>query len=229
MRRMVRGIVGLMLCSGCVTMSTPVRGLPGGMPDRVAHHQLEVGGVIGTIFGVDENGGHVLAPTIGGPQIAYGVLDNLVLEAGANLELVNLHWATHWVGARLVHRQPLGAWVFSADLELGAGAGGTDLRRAPAFVAGGYLGGGAGFRWKWLGFFARGRVDLSKAVGAALVLWPSLIGGVEARVGDCFVTSLGAGAIASYLPGSAPNFVGVAQLSVSLLFDLAPSQPAVAK
>ena len=115
MRRMVRGIVGLMLCSRCVTMSTPVRGLPGGMPDRVAHHQLEVGGVIGTIFGVDENGGHVLAPTIGGPQIAYGLLDNLVLEAGANLELVNLHWATHWVGARLVHRQPLGAWVFSAD------------------------------------------------------------------------------------------------------------------
>ena len=61
------------------------------------------------------------------------------------------------------------------------------------------------------------------------MIFTATLRGVEARVGDCFVTSLGAGAIASYLPGSAPNFVGVAQLSVSLLFDLGPGQPGAVK
>jgi len=210
----------LLLC-GCVSFSPPVRGLPGGMPDRVARHQLEVGGALGSVLTVSDTV-HVSAPTIGGPHVAYGLLDHLVLEAGVNLALVSLHWATHWVGARVVHRRHIGGWVFSADGELGVGAGGANLTTSRDFVAGGYSGGGVGFRWRWLGFFTRGRIDLSQAIGLPLLLWPTMVAGVEARAAGVFVFSFGGGVGAAWSGVGPPSTFGLMELSVSLLFDLQP-------
>ena len=210
--------VGALL--GCnPTYAPPIRGLHAGMPDRVAKGQLEVGGAAG---------GWSL-PTTGGPHVAYGYDDHVVLEAGANLNFVEGHWATGWAGVRLVRSRPLGHELhLVGDLELGAGAGlGGRLRGetrpwTSLGAYGLYEGLGFGLRWRWLGAFLRGRLDATASSDAPSTLWPSVTLGLEAKAGPHFVFAL-AGSRGGYW-NQADGVVGIwlYEAQASFLFDLVP-------
>lgn len=233
---MGHSLVSLVLLGavGC-TYAPPIRGLHGGMPDRVARGQFELGGAAGG-FSV---GSGLSAPTTGGPHVAYGLRDTMVLEGGANLNLVEGAWATTWAGVRLVRSKALGQEVhLVGDLELGAGVGlggavlGTPQPRTGApkpapwtsrYVAGFYEGLGVGLRWRWLGAFLRGRLDASASTAAPSTLWPSLVLGFEARAGAHVILALAGGTFTYWHEGLVllgPWFFYQAQ--VTFLFDLIP-------
>lgn len=210
---------------GCA-YTPPIRGLHAGMPDRVGRGQLEVGGTAGGF----STGNTVTAPTTGGPHVAYGLNDTVVLEAGANLNFVDALWATTWAGVRLVRAVRLvGEVRLVGDLELGAGLGlGGRLKHesAPPRWAerpnwGLYEGLGVGLRWRWLGAFLRGRLDASAGNDAPSTLWPSAVLGVEARAGPV-VFALASGAGGWWNPEM--SFVGFwfYQAQVALVFDVLP-------
>ena len=159
----------------------PIRGLHSGMPGRLAAGQLELGGTAG---------GYIL-PTAGGPHLAFGFTDSLLVEAGANLNLVEgvtSNWATGWAGVRLTREKPLGHGLrLVGDLELGAGAGVGGRINADAAewtklgAVGIYEGFGVGVQWRALGLYARGRLDAAASSRAPTTLWPTAMLGLEVR------------------------------------------------
>lgn len=193
--------------TGCA-YAPPIRGLHAGMPDRIGRGQFEVGGTAGGFA----TGTGIIAPTTGGPHVAYGWSDTVVLEGGANLNFFEGLWATGWAGVRLVRSKELGHELRGVgDLELGAGAGlggrvyegpppNPDARPATPvpwtsrWAGGFYEGLGIGLRWRWLGTFLRVRLDASGSTGAPATLWPSVVLGLEARAGQHLVFGLGGGA-----------------------------------
>ena len=228
---MRRSTLWLVLCSasGCV-YSPPIRGLHAGMPDRVGRAQLEVGGTVGGwSAGI---GFYVTPPTTGGPHVAYGLSDTLVLEAGANLNFVEGLWATTWAGVRMVRSKDLGDEVhLVGDLEVGGGiglggrTGFSQHEREPwtSHAAYGlYEGAGVGLRWRWLGGFLRGRLDASANSAAPATLWPTVMLGLEAKPGNHVVFAMGTGWGGFWQP--AKGFVGLwfYQAQVAFLFDLVP-------
>lgn len=229
---MGRALVGAVLLCTCTlgcSYSPPIRGLHPGMPGRLAHGELELGGEVGG-GGISD----VTPPTTGGPHVAYGLSDRLVIEGGANLNFVELNWATLYGGVRLARSKPLGNEAHLAgDLELGAGLGlgghlypdgRTDWTRRPAY--GLYVGLGGGVRWRWLGGYVRGRLDASASTSAPSTLWPSVMAGVEARAGAHLVFGVGAGLGSRW--NQADGLLGFwfYQGSVALVFDLRPRRPA---
>src|SRR6476469_7647769 len=115
---MARFLVAVMSLSavGC-GFSPPIRGLHPGMPGRLVKGQLEVGGEIG-------GGGFAqpTPPTTGGPHVAYGLSDSLVIEGGANLNFSELDWATLYGGVRLSRSKSMPEELqLVGDLEVGAG------------------------------------------------------------------------------------------------------------
>ncbi len=210
-------LVGL---PGCFPVySPPIRGLLGGMPDRVARGQLELGGSIG---------GVLAAPTTGGPHLAYGLSDSLVLEGGANLNFVEGLFATAFAGMRLLRGWALGSeFRLVGDLELGAGGGvggrAVSLRMtewASQYAGGFYQGVGAGLRWRFLGLFLRGRLDVSAATLAPSTLWPSVFLGLEARLGPEVVVAVGGGSTGFWNEKSGWTHLWLYQAQVVLVFDL---------
>lgn len=215
----------LLAATGC-TYAPPIRGLHAGMPDRIGRGQLEVGGAAGGF----STGTSLSAPTTGGPHVAYGLSDSLVVEGGANLNFVEGLWATTWLGVRLVRSKELGQEIRAVgDLEFGGGFGlGGRVFRGEAtppqgltshFAGGFYQGLGVGLRWRWLGAFLRARLDASGGSATPGTLWPSLGLGVEARAGQHVVFGLGGGAFTFWNEGS--RFVGpwfFYQATVALVF-----------
>lgn len=197
----------LLAATGCI-YAPPIRGLHAGMPDRIGRGQLELGGTAG---GFSTGNGWLSAPTTGGPHVAYGWSDTVVLEAGANLNFIEGLWATTWAGVRLLRSKDLSSGVrVVGDLELGAGFGlgghvyeggpppaPAAARPAPwtsRWAGGFYEGLGIGLRWRWLGTFLRVRLDTNGSTAAPSTLWPSVGLGLEARAGRHLVFGLGGGA-----------------------------------
>lgn len=211
-------LVAPVLCAGCVaTYTPPVRGLLPGMPDRLRAGEFELAGTVGG----------VVTPTTGGPHLAYAVSDTLTLEAGGNANFIEGLWATLWAGARLIRSTHLSPdWVLSGDFEFGfgGGVGGRSASLTPSWfnrpVVGVYDGVGVGLRWKWLGGFARGRVDGSAGLDPS-TLWASALLGAEARLGDHVVFSLGGGGITWWNVRSGWVTFWLYQAQLSVHFDLA--------
>ena len=211
---------------GCIpTYAPPIRGLHAGMPDRLGRGEVELGGTAGGTIAPPSY------PTTGGPHLGYGLSRTLVLEVGGNLNFVVGSWATIWLGVRLPRERRLGRELkLVSDLELGAGAGlggatasTTSPWRHTAF--GFYQGLGVGLRWRWLGGFARVRLDASQGDVTPATLWPSALLGAEARAGH-FVFALGAGAGGRW--NTVDGFVGFwfYQAQVTMVFDLVPGASA---
>ena len=207
--------------SGCFpAYSPPIRGVGGGMPDRVGRDQLEVGGGAA---------GWATPPTTGGPHMAYGVSDTLVIEAGGNLNFVEGLWATVWGGGRVLRKWPLNDdFTASATFEFGAGAGigGRDgsMRRWTDLAVGGvYDGVGVGLRYRFLGAFLRGRVDGTVNTRAPMTLWASVFGGLEATIARRVVVSAGGGTM---LISNQPTLFATwfYQAAVSILLGELPEQ-----
>lgn len=221
----------LLAATGC-TYSPPIRGLHAGMPDRLGRGQVEIGGAAGGF----STGSGTSAPTTGGPHVAYGWSDTVVLEGGANLNFVEGLWATTWAGVRLLRAKELSNEVrLVGDLELGAGfgLGGRVYEGGPGpppaaaepvpwtsrWTGGFYEGLGIGLRWRWLGAFLRVRLDTSGSTGAPSTLWPSVGLGLEARAGQHLVFGLGSGAFTFWnesTPSAGPFFFY--QATVALVF-----------
>lgn len=196
----------LLAATGC-TYSLPIRGLHAGMPDRLGRGQVEIGGAAGGF----STGSGTSAPTTGGPHVAYGWSDTVVIEGGANLNFIEGLWATTWAGVRLLRAKDLSNEVrLVGDLELGAGFGlggrvyegvpppqggsATPVPWTSRWAGGFYEGLGVGLRWRWLGAFLRVRLDTSGSTGAPSTLWPSVGLGLEARASRHLVFGLGGGA-----------------------------------
>jgi hypothetical protein len=225
-----RFLVAVMLLSavGC-GFSPPIRGLHPGMPGRLVKGQLEVGGEIG-------GGGlsQPTPPTTGGPHVAYGLSDSLVIEGGANLNFFELDWATLYGGVRLSRSKPMPEELqLVGELEVGAGLGlgghlsqrsNTDWAARQAY--GLYVGLGAGVRWRWLGGYVRGRLDASANTSAPSSLWPTVMAGVEARAGDHVVFGAGAGLGALWSEKQDVLGFWFYQAQVALLFDLSAPRAA---
>lgn len=184
----------VLVLGGCIpSYSPPIRGIGGGMPDRVAQDQLEVGG---------NAAGWATAPTTGGPRMAYGVSDTLIAEAGGNLNFVEGLWATVWGGARVLRKWLLNDdFTFSSGFEFGFGAGiggrdGTMRRWTDMATAGVYDGVTIGLRYRFLGAFLRGRVDGSVNTHTPMTLWATVAGGLEGVIADRVIVTLGGGTIA---------------------------------
>jgi hypothetical protein len=215
----------LLAATGC-TYSPPIRGLHAGMPDRLGRGQVELGGTAGGFS----------APTTGGPHVAYGWSDTVVIEGGANLNFIEGLWATTWAGVRLLRAKDLSHELrLVGDLELGAGfgLGGRDYEGVPPpqggsatpvpwtsrWAGGFYEGLGVGLRWRWLGACLRVRLDTSGSTGAPSTLWPSVGLGLEARAGRHVVFGLGGGAFSFWNENS--GFAGpwfFYQATVALVF-----------
>lgn len=203
------------------------------MPGRLVKGQLEVGGALG-------GGGlaQPTPPTTGGPHVAYGLSDSLVIEGGANLNFFELDWATLYGGVRLSRSKRLPEELrLVGDLEVGAGLGlGGHLSQSSndnwvgRQAYGLYVGFGGGVRWRWLGGYVRGRLDASANTSTPSSLWPTVMAGVEARAGDHVVFGAGAGLGALWSENQAPLGFWFYQAQVALLFDLGQGgQPTSAK
>lgn len=215
----VAGWLMLLGAMGCnPTYAPPIRGLHAGMPGRVDRGQLEVGGTVGGWY----------LPTTGGPHVAYGVTDRLVVEGGANLNLVDGLWATTWAGIRLLRARSLGREVhLVGDLELGTGVGlggraSDTLPWTSRYAWGLYQGLAVGLRSRWFGAFLRGRLDESESNATAATIWPSVMLGLEARAGRHLVFGLGGGRMAYWNEKDGLIAFWFYQAQVSLLFDLVP-------
>lgn len=180
----------LLACSP--TFAPLVRATHSGSPGRLEAGELELSGAAG---------GYAL-PTVGGPQIAYGLLDWLSIEAGGNLSLAENQatWMMGYLGPRLTYAPNRKALVhFVSDLELGFGMGvggvlhgnpapaclgscaqgGDGLSWSDRLAYGSYQGIGLGGRFHWFSLFVRARVEASSARGVPLTLWPSAMLGIE--------------------------------------------------
>lgn len=221
---MARALVAVLLLGalGC-SYSPPIRGLHAGMPGRLGRGQLEVGCEVG---GGGLSG--ATPPTTGGPHVAYGLTDSLVIEGGANLNFFELRWATAYGGVRWSRSKPLPDELhLVGELELGAGLGlGGQVRddqRTPwtsRQAWGVYEGLGLGLRWRWLGGYLRGRLDASASTGAPASLWPTAMIGVEARAGRHVVFGGGAGLGAYWNQNMGVVGFWFYQANVAFLFDL---------
>lgn len=226
---MGRALLGVVLLGtvGC-TYSPPIRGLHPGMPGRLARGQLEVGGVAGGVGIVGGSSG--TAPTTGGPHLAYGLSDGLVVEGGANLNFFEGGWATAYAGVRLSRSRPLpDELTLVGELELGAGLGLGGHRYPPPSTRwtqwqawGLYEGLAVGLRWRWLGGYLRGRLDASASNDWVASLWPSAMVGLEARAGAHVVFGAGAGLVGEWTQGHGLVGIWFYQAQVAFLFDLAP-------
>ena len=179
---MSRALLPLLFLAACnPSYAPPIRGLHSGMPGRLAAGQLEVGGTAGGYF----------LPTTGGPHVAFGLSDRLLIEGGANLNLIEYatsNWATGWAGVRLTHGKPLSHGLrLVGDLELGTGAGlggrnygdTVDWTRLVAY--GIYEGFGVGLQWRGIGVYARARLDAAAGDRAPTTLWQTAMVGLEVR------------------------------------------------
>lgn len=201
-----------------------------GMPGRLTHGQLEVGGTLG---GVGFTNGKLTAPTTGGPHVAYGLSDTLVIEGGANLNFFEGGWATAYGGVRVSRSKALpNALHLVGELESGAGVGiggrTRDAREAlwtSGQSYGLYEGFAVGLRGSWLGGYVRGRIDASASTRAPATLWPSLMVGLEARAGEHVAFGVGSGVAGFWnaLQGLAGFWFYQAQ--VVWLFDLLRPSP----
>lgn len=183
----------VVVLSGCFPVySPPIRGFGGGMPDRVAKDQLELGG---------NAAGWRTAPTTGGPRMAYGLSDTLILEAGGNLNFFEGLWATVWGGARVLRKWRLtDDFTFSSGFEFGAGAGiggraSTTRRWTDLGTAGVYDGVSIGLRYRFLGAFLRGRVDGTVNTHAPMTLWATIAGGLEGVIAQRVIVTLAGGSV----------------------------------
>lgn len=199
------------------------------MPGRLVRGQLEVGGEVG---GGGLNG--ATPPTTGGPHVAYGLSDTLVIEGGANLNFFELEWATLYGGVRLSRSKPLPDELhLVGDLEVGTGLGlGGHVYGQPRSdwtirqAYGLYVGFGVGLRWRWLGGYLRGRLDASASTSAPSTLWPSAVIGLEARAGQHVVFGVGAGLGAVWNQNHGVLGFWLYQAQVAFLFDLTPARSA---
>lgn len=226
---MGRGLAVVVLWGalGC-SYSPPIRGLHPGMPGRLVRGQLEIGGDLG---GAGFRSGGVTAPTTGGPHVAYGLSDTLVVEGGANLNFFEGAWATAYAGVRLSRSKPLpNGLQLVGELEAGAGlgiGGRTRDASAPSWASpsyGLYEGFGLGLRGKWLGAYLRGRLDASASTTAPATLWPTLMVGLEARAGSHVAFGLGTGLGGYWNERDALVGLWFYEAQVALLFDLLPSK-----
>lgn len=225
MGRALAGVVlwGLLGCG----YSPPIRGLHPGMPGRLTRGQLEVGGEIGG----GGLGSGATAPTTGGPHLAYGLRDDLVIEGGANLNFFEGAWATAYGGVRLSRSKPLPQELeLVGDLELGAGlglggrlSGWRDAQWTRRQAYGFYQGFGVGLRWRWLGGYLRGRLDESANTQAPSTLWPTAMLGLEARAGRHVVFGAGAGLGGFWNRNHGLVGLWFYEAQVAFLFDVAPA------
>ena len=228
---MGRGLAVVVLWGalGC-SYSPPIRGLHPGMPGRLVRGQLEVGGAVGG--GGFGSGGGVLAPTTGGPHVAYGLSDTLVVEGGANLNFFEGAWATAYGGVRLSRSKPVGNGLrLIGELELGAGLGlggrstfRTGERWENYQAYGLYEGFGVGLRWSWLGAYLRGRLDASVSNTTPSTLWPTLMVGLEARAGEHVAFGVGTGMGGFWNQNHGLVGIWFYEAQVALLFDLLPAK-----
>jgi hypothetical protein len=218
-----------MLTACNATFSPLVRGAHYGSPGRLDEGQLEISGTAGG----------VIAPGIGGPQLAYGVSDWLSLEAGGNFSLAanQQNWAMGYFGPRLTYALDRQSPVhFVSDLELGVGLGvGGALHDNESkdsfcqscdastwnqrFSYGSYQGIGVGGRFHWFSLFVRARVEESVASGIPLTLWPSAMLGLEFDFSRRAALGLGGGFMA-YVNDIDKQYGWFYQASLTVFLDV---------
>lgn len=163
----------------------PIRSVHLGSPRSTQPRAVEVSGAAGIPWG---NGAATLSIPVAEGVWLDGSLDMRYLDPE--------QWTMGNVGVRFVlFQEPDKVTGFFADVELGAGAGvgGVDEREGPGaremqwherFAYGAFAGMGAAYHvTTWFAWFARGRVQVSKAEFIPTTLWASGVTGPQFTVG----------------------------------------------